>query len=241
MDERRKSYRRRTLKSGKVILSDWTVMNCVIRDLSEAGAGSNSAPWYSSRRSSVSSSARPLVKMRVALDWQRGLIAGVRFIGPDEGPGEAQGLAWNNSPGHGFLLRNRRRRRCREIFVFRARRSPRNSTSATTPTSPGFDQPYTSDDVGAIVSAADATVEERCEVLRRMLDDLENRQDMDRTQEFAPLIDEVRAALAALSEPADGIGPPGAFAYDPEDRALAPDEILEREEEEEARRKAEGD
>jgi cytochrome c556 len=106
---------------------------------------------------------------------------------------------------------------------------------------PGFDQPYTSDDIEAIVSSADATVEERCEVLRRMLNDLENRQDMDRTQEFAPLIDEVRAALAALSEPADGIGPPGAFAYDPEERALAPDEILEREEEEEARRQAEGD
>ena len=105
---------------------------------------------------------------------------------------------------------------------------------------PGFDQPYTSDDIEAIVSAADATVEERCEVLRRILNDLENRQDMDRTQEFAPLIDEVRPPLPPSANRPTASGR----------RALSPtiltngrslDEILEREEEEDARRQAEGD
>jgi PilZ domain-containing protein len=82
MDERRKSYRRRTLKSGKVILSDWTVMNCLIRDLSEAGARLEFGALVQlppEFRLVVDSSS---IRMHVALDWQRGLLTGVRFIGP---------------------------------------------------------------------------------------------------------------------------------------------------------------
>src|SRR3712207_3075608 len=98
---------------------------------------------------------------------------------------------------------------------------------------PGFDQPYTRDDVDAILNSPDASVDERRELLRRMADDLQARQGMDEASEYDDLIEQVRGAMAALDEPGDGIGTPGAFAFDSEDRALAPDEILERAEEEE--------
>jgi hypothetical protein len=100
---------------------------------------------------------------------------------------------------------------------------------------PGFDQPYTHDDIDAILNSASATVEERRELLRRMADDLQARQGMDEASEFGDLLEDVRGALAALDEPGDGIGTPGAYAFDPEDRAMAPDEIMERAEDEEAR------
>ena len=103
---------------------------------------------------------------------------------------------------------------------------------------PGFDQPYTLDDIGAILNSADASVEERREVLRRMADDLQARQGMDEASEFGDLLDEVRGALASLSETGDGAT--GGFTSDPADLALAPDEILERAEEEAARERDEG-
>jgi len=104
---------------------------------------------------------------------------------------------------------------------------------------PGFDQPYTLDDVDTILNSPSGTVEERRELLRRMLDDLQARQGMDEAREYPDLIEEVRRALSTLDETGDGIGTPGAFAFDPEDRAMAPDEILERAEEEEAREREE--
>ena len=104
---------------------------------------------------------------------------------------------------------------------------------------PGFDQPYTLDDIDAILNSPSSTVEERRELLRRMLDDLQARQGMDEASEYDDLIEQVSGALSVLDEPSDGIGTPGAFAFDPEDRALAPDEILERAEEEEERERLE--
>lgn len=100
---------------------------------------------------------------------------------------------------------------------------------------PGFDQPVTRDDVDAVLNSPTGSVEERREILRRMLGDLQARQGMDEADEYGALIDEVTGALATLDEPGDGIGTPGAFAFDPDDRALAPDEIMERAEEEAAR------
>ena len=105
---------------------------------------------------------------------------------------------------------------------------------------PGFDQPYTLDDINAILNSPTGSVDERRELLRRMRDDLQARQGMDEASEYDDLIEQVSGALAALDDPGDGIGTPGAFAFDPEDRALAPDEILERAEEEEERERLEG-
>jgi hypothetical protein len=105
---------------------------------------------------------------------------------------------------------------------------------------PGFDQPYTRDDVDAVLNSPSASVEERRELLLRMVDDLQARQGMDEGNEYGELIEEIRDALATLDEPGDGIGTPGAFAFDPDDRALAPDEIMERAEEEAALEREEG-
>jgi hypothetical protein len=55
---------------------------------------------------------------------------------------------------------------------------------------------------------------------------------MDAANEYDGLAREIAAALAALDAPGDGIGAPGAYGFDPDDRAQSPDEILEREEEE---------
>lgn len=105
---------------------------------------------------------------------------------------------------------------------------------------PGVDQPYTRDDVDALLNSRSASVADRREMLARMLDDLQVRQGMDETNEHGDLAEDVRGALATLDEPADGISTPGDFGFDPDDRALAPDEILERAEEEEARQREEG-
>ena len=100
---------------------------------------------------------------------------------------------------------------------------------------PGFDQPYSRDDVDAILNSPSGTLEERRDALRRMLDDLRARTGMDQAEEYRDLIDDIRAALATLASPSDGIGTPDTFAFDPDDRALAPDEILERAEDESRR------
>lgn len=103
---------------------------------------------------------------------------------------------------------------------------------------PGFDQPYTLDDVDAILNSAGAEDERRA-LLMRMLDDLRARGGMDESGEYADMIEAVRGALATLREAADGTATSGVFAFDPDDRAMAPDEILERAEDEEAREREE--
>jgi hypothetical protein len=81
-DGRRVAHRRRTLKEGKVILSDWTGIDCVIRDLSDTGArlefgGPTELPQ--TFRILVTSSNQLIP---VELAWQRGLSVGVHFTGP---------------------------------------------------------------------------------------------------------------------------------------------------------------
>ena len=100
---------------------------------------------------------------------------------------------------------------------------------------PGYDQPITQDDIDAILNSGRGTEEERRELLRRMRDDLVARQGMDESEEFGGLIDEIDGALATLGQPSDGLGTPGAFAHDAGDRAMQPDEIMERAEDERAR------
>ena len=83
-EEHRTSVRRRTLKEGKVILSDSTVMDCRIRDLSEGGArlefgGLTNLP-KEFRLLIVSSNT----VVPAAIAWQRGQNVGVFFTGPEQ-------------------------------------------------------------------------------------------------------------------------------------------------------------
>lgn len=80
--ERRRSARRRALKEAKVLLSDWTAIDCLIRDLSDIGArlefpGPTELP---KEFDVLIVSSNQLV--RAERTWQRGLAVGVRFTAP---------------------------------------------------------------------------------------------------------------------------------------------------------------
>jgi hypothetical protein len=86
MEEHRVSPRRRTLKQGKAVLSDVTVLDCVVRDMSEGGArlefgGITKLP-PEFRLLVVSTNLLIPVELR----WQRGPVAGVAFTGPGKPP-----------------------------------------------------------------------------------------------------------------------------------------------------------
>ncbi len=86
MDHDRSSHRRRTLKTGKVVLSDSTVLDCLIRDMSESGARLEfGGPVELPREFRLFVAAANCV-FPAELAWQRGLAAGVRFSGPGEAP-----------------------------------------------------------------------------------------------------------------------------------------------------------
>lgn len=80
--EKRQDRRRRTLKQGKILLSEWTTIDCMIRDLSSGGAH---------LRFSGPTTLPPSFRLLIAQDgtilpvdllWQRGLSAGVAITGP---------------------------------------------------------------------------------------------------------------------------------------------------------------
>lgn len=82
--EHRRARRQRTLKEGKVVLSDWTTIDCTIRDINAEGAkivlgGATSLPPEFRIITVASNTIVP-----VRLEWQRGLSAGVAFAGPEE-------------------------------------------------------------------------------------------------------------------------------------------------------------
>lgn len=84
-DRRTAAPRKRMLKEGKLLLSEWSVIDCVIRDMSETGARvalSGPMALPDGLRLLVVSS-NELYPVRVA--WQRGQMAGLQFTGP---PGE---------------------------------------------------------------------------------------------------------------------------------------------------------
>ena len=88
MENHRHLPRRRTLKNGQVILSDWTVMDCVVRDMSDDGARLEfGGPVKLPKEFRLALRSTNTV-IPVALAWQRGLAAGVHFTGP---PTEASG------------------------------------------------------------------------------------------------------------------------------------------------------
>ena len=80
--DRRVTRRMRTLKQGKIVLSDWTVIDCLIRDMSDQGArlalgGLIELP-NTFRLLVISSN----LLFPAELEWRRSLLAGVRFTGP---------------------------------------------------------------------------------------------------------------------------------------------------------------
>ena len=85
-DQNRAAQRRRTLKQGKVVMSDWTVMDCLIRDMSDNGArlefGALTELPKEFRLLVISSN----LLIPAELAWQRGLAAGVHFTGPGQEP-----------------------------------------------------------------------------------------------------------------------------------------------------------
>lgn len=82
--EQRGARRQRALKAAKVVLSNWTMVDCTLRDLSDEGArlvfdGATSLPPEFRVMIVAAGTMRP-----ARLLWQRGLSAGVGFAGPEE-------------------------------------------------------------------------------------------------------------------------------------------------------------
>ncbi len=82
--DQRGAHRQRALKAAKVVLSDWTAIDCTLRDVSDKGArlvfaGATSLPEEFRLIIVAAETVRP-----VRLLWQRGLSAGVAFAGCEE-------------------------------------------------------------------------------------------------------------------------------------------------------------
>ena len=80
----RQAFRQRTLKQGKVVLSDRTAIDCTIRDLTPEGArlvfgGETALPEEFRLFITAADCIAP-----AKLLWQRGLSAGIAFTGPQE-------------------------------------------------------------------------------------------------------------------------------------------------------------
>jgi len=80
----RSAHRQRTLKAAKVVLSDWTTIDCTIRDISKGGARLVFGDAFS-----LPGEFRLLIVMSntiipARLLWQRGQTAGVAFTGAEE-------------------------------------------------------------------------------------------------------------------------------------------------------------
>lgn len=84
--DKRRSPRRRQLKDGKVVLSNWTTLDCTIRDMSETGArltfgGPTGLPEMFKL---LFVSGHCMRDARTV--WQKGLSAGLEFVGPEYPP-----------------------------------------------------------------------------------------------------------------------------------------------------------
>ena len=83
-EHHRSAHRQRTLKAAKVVLTDWTAIDCTIRDISATGARLVFGDAFA-----LPEEFRVIIVMTntivpVRLLWQRGLTAGVSFTGPEE-------------------------------------------------------------------------------------------------------------------------------------------------------------
>jgi hypothetical protein len=77
-------HRKRTLKQARVILTDWSTLDCTVRDMSEGGARLvfGSAFTLPKEFRLLMVQANTIVPVR--LQWQRGTEVGVAFTGPHE-------------------------------------------------------------------------------------------------------------------------------------------------------------
>ena len=82
-EEHRSSIRHRTLKGAKVVLHDWSTIDCVIRNQSDTGARLEfSDPVALPEQFDVlMTSSNTLVPARRM--WERGTAVGIRFTGPE--------------------------------------------------------------------------------------------------------------------------------------------------------------
>ena len=83
-EDRRTSVRHRTLREAKVVLHDWSTIDCIVRNISDGGAHLDfSDPVALPDHFEVLFvGAHTLVPAdRV---WERGAAAGVKFTGPEK-------------------------------------------------------------------------------------------------------------------------------------------------------------
>jgi len=76
--------RRKALKEAKVLVSDWAVIDCLVRDMTDVGARLTfTGPTELPAEFRLLLVAQSVV-LPVELEWQRGLNAGVRVTGKGE-------------------------------------------------------------------------------------------------------------------------------------------------------------
>ena len=84
MRERRGERRQKVLKEGKVMLTDWVSVNCVVRDISASGARLEfDRPVYLPSEFHLCIVSADLTFPAVPA-WQRRSEAGIRFTGVGE-------------------------------------------------------------------------------------------------------------------------------------------------------------
>jgi hypothetical protein len=79
MEDSRTSHRSRALKPGRVVLTEWTVLDCTIRDLTDAGARLEFGTAMELPAEFRLQIGATRATRNAKLAWQRGLAAGVLF------------------------------------------------------------------------------------------------------------------------------------------------------------------
>ncbi len=82
-EEHRSSVRRRTLKGAKVVLRDWSTIDCIVRNQSDTGARLEfsdpvALPEQFELLITVTNTLTPAERV-----WVRGTAVGIRFTGPE--------------------------------------------------------------------------------------------------------------------------------------------------------------
>ncbi len=83
-EERRASVRHRTLREAKVVLHDWSTIDCIVRNIGEGGAHLDfsdpvALPDHFELLFVSTSMLVPADRV-----WERGAQAGVKFTGPEK-------------------------------------------------------------------------------------------------------------------------------------------------------------
>jgi hypothetical protein len=80
----RSAHRQRTLKAAKIVMTDWTTIDCLVRDISQGGARIALGDAFSLPQEFRLLLVSTNTIVPVKLLWQRGKTAGVGFTGPEE-------------------------------------------------------------------------------------------------------------------------------------------------------------